>query len=97
MGEFSAQATYEDIYCARGDTENRIKEQQLGLFADRSIAATMRVNELRLWFSSVAYVLMIACRPFPRPFHVARSASSKKKNVPRSPRVDPKSRQAQTC
>jgi hypothetical protein len=54
------QALYEEEYCARGDMENRIKEQQLCLFADRTSAATMRANELRLWFSSVAYVLMTA-------------------------------------
>ena len=42
--------------------ENRIKEQQLGLFADRTSAATMRANQLRLWLSSVAYVLMSALR-----------------------------------
>ncbi len=55
-----AQSLYEDLYCARGDMENRIKEQQLALFADRTSAATMRANELRLWLSSVAYVLMTA-------------------------------------
>jgi hypothetical protein len=53
-----AQKLYEDLYCARGDMENRIKEQQLYLFADRTSAASMRANQLRLWFSSVAYVLM---------------------------------------
>lgn len=57
-----AQSLYEDEYCARGDMENRIKEQQLCLFADRTSAATMRANELRLWFSSVAYTLMTALR-----------------------------------
>ena len=46
------------LYCARGDMENRIKEQQLGLFADRTSTATMRANQLRLWMSSVAYVLV---------------------------------------
>jgi len=56
----AARPLYEDLYCARGDMENRIKEQQLALFADRTSAATMRANELRLWFSSVAYVLMTA-------------------------------------
>ena len=61
-GEFDAQSLYEDEYCARGDMENRIKEQQLCLFADRTSAATMRANELRLWFSSVAYTLMTALR-----------------------------------
>ena len=49
---------YEQLYCARGDMENRIKEQQLGLFADRTSTATMRANQLRLWLASVAYVLV---------------------------------------
>jgi hypothetical protein len=53
---------YEEVYCARGEMENRIKEQQLSLFADRTSAATMRANQLRLWFSSVAYLLMQAVR-----------------------------------
>ena len=57
-----ARSLYEDEYCARGDMENRIKEQQLCLFADRTSAATMRANEVRLWFSSVAYTLMTALR-----------------------------------
>jgi hypothetical protein len=57
-----ARRLYEEIYCARGDMENRIKEQQLDLFADRTSAATMRANQLRLWFSSVAYTLMEALR-----------------------------------
>jgi hypothetical protein len=57
-----ARALYEDIYCARGEIENRIKEQQLDLFADRTSAATMRANQLRLWFSSFAYVLLAALR-----------------------------------
>ncbi|MGD2108540.1 MAG: IS1380 family transposase [Phycisphaerae bacterium] len=59
---FDAQTLYEQEYCARGDMENRIKEQQLCLFADRTSAATMRANELRLWFSSVAYTLVNALR-----------------------------------
>lgn len=53
-----AKHVYEKIYCARGEMENRIKEQQLDLFADRTSAATMAANQLRLWMSSVAYVLM---------------------------------------
>jgi Transposase DDE domain group 1 len=53
-----AKPLYEDIYCARGDMENRIKEQQLDLFADRTSAARMRSNQLRLYFSSFAYVLL---------------------------------------
>jgi hypothetical protein len=52
------QSLYEDIYCARGEMENRIKEQQLDLFADRTSAATMRSNQLRLYFSSLAYILL---------------------------------------
>jgi Transposase DDE domain group 1 len=57
-----ARTLYEDVYCARGDIENRIKEQQLDLFADRTSAATMRANQLRLWFASFAYVLLAALR-----------------------------------
>ena len=53
---------YEKIYCARGDMENRIKECQLDLFADRTSAASPRANQLRLWFASLAYVLMTALR-----------------------------------
>lgn len=53
---------YEKHYCARGEMENRIKEQQLDLFADRTSTATLRANQLRLWFSSAAYVLMNALR-----------------------------------
>ena len=60
--EVDARTLYEKSYCARGDMENRIKEQQLYLFADRTSAATMRANQLRLWFSSVAYTLMTALR-----------------------------------
>jgi hypothetical protein len=52
-----ARALYEELYCARGEMENRIKEQQLGLFADRTSAHTMRANQLRLWLSSIAYLL----------------------------------------
>jgi hypothetical protein len=57
-----ARTLYEDVYCARGAVENRIKEQQLDLFADRTSAATMRANQLRLWFASFAYVLLEALR-----------------------------------
>ena len=57
-----AQPLYEDLYCARGEMENRIKEQQLYLFADRTSCATMRANQTRLWFSSVAYTLLEALR-----------------------------------
>jgi len=57
-----AQPLYEDLYCGRGEMENRIKEQQLYLFADRTSCATMRANQTRLWFSSVAYTLLEALR-----------------------------------
>jgi hypothetical protein len=59
---FAARTLYEDVYCARGEVENRIKEQQLDLFAERTSAATMRANQLRLWFASFAYVLLDALR-----------------------------------
>ena len=58
----AARSLYEDVYCARGEAENRIKEQQLDLFADRTSAATMRANQLRLWLASFAYVLLEALR-----------------------------------
>jgi Transposase DDE domain group 1 len=53
---------YEKVYCARGDMENRIKECQLDLYADRTSTGTMRANQLRLWFASMAYVLLCAVR-----------------------------------
>ena len=64
-----ARKLYEEIYCARGEMENRIKECQLDLFADRTSAVTMRANPLRLWFASFAYVLLCALRRigWPRP------------------------------
>jgi hypothetical protein len=60
--EYCAQDLYESLYCERGDMENRIKEQQLGLFADRTSSSTFSANHLRLWFSAVAYVLMTELR-----------------------------------
>jgi hypothetical protein len=60
--EAGARQLYEDVYCARGEMENRIKECQLDLYADRTSAATMRANQLRLWFASMAYVLLCALR-----------------------------------
>ena len=62
IAQCDARTLYEDVYCARGEMENRIKEQQLGLFADRTSAATLRANQLRLYYSSVAYVLLAALR-----------------------------------
>jgi hypothetical protein len=62
--ELDARSLYENMYCARGEMENRIKEQQLCLFADRTSCATMRANQLRLWLSSAAYTLLMALRRF---------------------------------
>ena len=62
VAESDARALYEDLYCARGEMENRIKEAQLELFADRLSAATFRANQLRLWLASAAYVLLQALR-----------------------------------
>jgi hypothetical protein len=59
--EWAAQALYEELYCARGEMENRIKEQ-LMLFSDRTSTAYLRSNQIRLYFSSVAYSLMQALR-----------------------------------
>jgi len=59
---WEGQALYEDLYCARGEMENRIKEQQLYLFADRTSTSKLRANQIRLWFSSVAYTLLNAFR-----------------------------------
>jgi len=56
--EIAAGQLYEEVYCARGNMENRIKEQQLYLFSDRTSSATMQANQLRLYFSSLAYVIM---------------------------------------
>lgn len=60
--EAEARHLYEKVYCARGEMENRIKERQLDLFADRTSARTMRANQLRLWFASMAYLLICALR-----------------------------------
>ena len=62
VAQGGAQQLYEKIYCARGDMENRIKEQQLGLFADRVSAHTMAANQVRLYCASIAYTLMQALR-----------------------------------
>ncbi len=60
-GEWSAQDLYEKFYCARGEMENRIKEQMY-LFADRLSTDEMKGNQLRLYFSALAYTLMEALR-----------------------------------
>lgn len=60
--ELGAWRLYEDLYCQRGEMENRIKEQQLDLFADRTSTAQMASNQLRLWFSTVAYTLVMLLR-----------------------------------
>jgi hypothetical protein len=61
---YDARRLYEQEYCARGDMENRIKEQQLGLFADRTSCQSLRANQLRLAFSTVAYIVLRALRQF---------------------------------
>ena len=60
--QFPAPIVYETLYCARGDMENRIKEQQMGLFADRLSTESIRGNQFRLYCSSAAYMLMHALR-----------------------------------
>jgi len=60
-GQWTAQALYEKLYCARGDMENRIKEQ-FSLFADRVSAETMRANQMRLYLSAMAYILVSGLR-----------------------------------
>jgi hypothetical protein len=58
LADAEARQLYERLYCARGEMENRIKEQQLDLFADRTSTGTLRANQLRLTLASLAYVLM---------------------------------------
>jgi len=60
--QWDSRELYEDLYCARGEMENRIKEQQLDLFADRTSCHVMRGNQVRLYFSSFAYVLLSELR-----------------------------------
>lgn len=60
--DYEGQYLYEEMYCARGDMENRIKEQQLMLFAARTSTAKMHSNQVRLFFSAIAYVIMQALR-----------------------------------
>jgi len=60
--QWPAKELYEKLYCARGEMENRIKEAQLELFADRTSSHTFKANQLRLWLSSFAYVLIEALR-----------------------------------
>ena len=60
--DYEGRWLYEELYCGRGEMENRIKEQQLMLFADRTSAEDMRANQIRLYFSSISYVLLSAMR-----------------------------------
>ena len=62
LAEGDGRHLYEHIYCARGEMENRIKECQIDLFADRTSTRTMAANQLRLWFASMAYVLVNSLR-----------------------------------
>ena len=59
---WTAQALYEELYCARGDMENRIKEQQLDLFADRTSTTKLWSNQIRLYWSAFAYILLQTLR-----------------------------------
>ena len=60
--EVAGRQLYEELYCARGEMENRIKEQQLDLFADRTSTATLRANQLRMYFSVFAGTLLLMDR-----------------------------------
>jgi hypothetical protein len=60
--EMETRRLYEDFYCARGEMENRIKEQQLDLFADRTSTHAMHSNQIRLYLSSIAYCVLVALR-----------------------------------
>jgi hypothetical protein len=62
LKEIEASQLYEQEYCARGEAENRIKEQQLYLFGNRASATTRRANQVRLYFSGLAYLLLQAIR-----------------------------------
>jgi len=62
IGEMEPRSVYEDFYCARGDMENRIKEQQLDLFADRTSTHALHSNQVRLYLSSMAYCVLVALR-----------------------------------
>jgi len=63
----NGQNLYEKFYCARGDMENRIKEQQMDMFADRTSTSMMASNQLRLWFSTFAYFLVSRLRAMALP------------------------------
>ena len=60
--QYEGRLLYENLYCGRGEMENRIKEQQLMLFADRTSAEDMRANQIRLYLSSISYVLLSGMR-----------------------------------
>ena len=75
--EGDAQSLYEDVYCARGDMENRIKEQQLYLFADRTSSYWVSSNQLRLYFSTIAYIFFVHLRKT-----IRRSAAMKPEACP---------------
>ena len=60
--EYEKRYLYEELYCARGEMENRIKEQQLDLFGDRASCQTFRGNAIRLWFSMAAHLLVVTVR-----------------------------------
>ena len=62
--EDDEKTLYEELYCGRGDMENRIKEQKLDLFASRTSTGWMSSNQLRLWYSAFAYVFFLLLKRF---------------------------------
>ena len=77
----SDKVLYEKFYCGRGNMENRIKDQQLDLFADRTSSGWMSSNQLRLWFSAFAYVFFLLLKRF------IPAGSSYRKNLPSTLRL----------
>jgi hypothetical protein len=63
QAECKPKFLYEKLYCARGEMENRIKESQLDLYADRTSTATMRTNQLRQWLASFRLHPTLRCTP----------------------------------
>jgi hypothetical protein len=75
--EMGDKELYEEVYCGRGDMENRIKEQKLDLFADRTSCGWMSSNQLRLWFSAFAYTFFVLIKRFIPPHNPNRRSLSK--------------------
>ena len=80
----AARALYEDLYCARGEAENRIGEQ-FEMFADRASSATLQANQLRLWFSAMAYVLVDTVRRVGLRHHPPQAAQARRAGAQERP------------